>query len=222
MKHRPISFNAHGVRAILAGTKTQTRRPFVMPSGMQWYTKELSGNPQFFDGERTGSICSINGNGWWEIEELECPFGKVGETLWVREDFLELGHWIDDGSSVWSSAGCVHYVADGNAPKAPDGLIWRPKAAADMQRKHSRITLEITSKRLERLQDISEKDCEAEGVLCETADPWFYHVPEPGNVYAHADDYPRGAYQKLWVSIYGAGSWPTNPWVRIIEFRRAT
>lgn len=114
MEHRPITFDAPSVRAILAGQKTQTQRVAT------------------------------------HIDESS--YGQPGHTLWVREDALELGCWEGEGSAIWSTAGTVHYLADGNPPAAPAGLIWKEVPASDLRRKHSRITLEIVSVQIARYE----------------------------------------------------------------------
>ena len=117
-----------------------------------------------------------------------CPYGQPGGRLWVRETF-------EDCESALHS--CVLYRADGGTP----GTKWTP--SIHMPRWASRITLEITGVRVERLQDISEEDAISEG------------TPFPCGGWV-------GGYQKLWESIHGPGSWDLNPWVWVVEFKRVT
>jgi hypothetical protein len=148
-----------------------------------------------------------------------CPFGAVGDRLWVRETFN--GFWLDDDviqeikDGISKASELCSYRAD-----FPDSSVafegWTP--SIHMPRWASRITLEITGVRVERLQDISEADAAAEG------------VPPVGDLLPdYSDTYltPKGdfatakvAFQRLWESIYKPESWQANPWVWVIEFRR--
>lgn len=121
---------------------------------------------------------------------VRCPYGQPGDRLWVRET------WRAWGGTVRH----VDYRATTEIPRPADG--WKP--SIHMRRADSRIMLEIVAVRVERLQDISEADAKAEG--CQ-ADP--YDGP---TYYDH--------FALLWRSINGQGSWTTNPWVWVIEFKR--
>jgi hypothetical protein len=174
---RPILFSAPMVRAILSGTKTQTRR-VVKGMALLWL------RPDGFTPEFT----ALPENGL-------CPYGQPGDRLWVREAWRA---WPDG----------VAYRADISDADLADAVHapWRP--SIHMHRAASRITLEITAVRVERLQDISEADAKAEGVT----------RPVP-----MLDDDPStyvDAFGDLWASINGPGSWDSNPWVWVIEFRR--
>lgn len=199
-KDHPILFNAPMVRAILARTKTQTRR-IVKPQ------------PHWLDAEH-GKLCSA---GWaWrgpaDVPRLRhfsetssfanalrefCPYGQPGDRLWVRETWAA-PHNCDylaprEIDRDWR----IHYAAT----EERGGLRWRP--SIHMPRWASRITLEVTGVRVERLQDISEADARAEGIT-----PLANH---PSDV---------AAYRELWEQINGAGSWDANPWVWVVEFHR--
>lgn len=247
MKERPILFSAPMVRALLEDSKTQTRRiaklPNVTAPRGEWMPSTVGGSGMT---DSRGHVipeqaCIFHSH---TGDALMCPHGQPWDRLWVRETWGVVSHsWDDNGNMMdWTPdrpataiqemrfgqgyySGHVIYAADGRHEWAGDDdgggeprSAWHP--SIHMPRAASRITLEITGVRVERLQDISDKDCKAEGVLCETAEPWFYHVPEPGNVYAHAHDDPKGAYRNLWESINGAGSWAANPWVWVVEFKR--
>lgn len=193
MKQRPILFNASMVRALLDGTKTQTRRvvkpqPDCIKAGKPYTTAGLPSTP------------------------IACPYGQVGDQLWVREtwycdDFrVQRGPYLkpDDFDVVESREnGCLVFRADGSSPYEAEQPKWKP--AIHMPRWASRITLEITSVRVERLNDISRGDCMAEG------------CPFP-NIAKETD--PKQWYRELWKSINGAGSWDLNPWVWVIEFKK--
>lgn len=194
MKEHGILFSAPMVRALLAGTKTQTRR-VVKPQPEKRH-------PFLAFRKRRGPDFWLWPNAREEVI-AECPYGKPGDRLWVRET-----HCAFD-------VGRVHYRADHALDPAADkahGIRWTP--AIHMPRWASRITLEITGARVERLQDISEADATAEG-----SRDWAGEQDTP------ARDIPGGEtrliYRQLWESINGAGSWDANPWVWVIEFRRA-
>jgi hypothetical protein len=145
------------VRAILSGTKTQTRRLF-MPQ------PEYRHGVLFPQGSSTGYSPSILA---WA-----CPYGRPGDRLWVRENFYQDGQWSlrlgcepdDPRGGFWSATSRVIYAADGTPlPDPIPGNQWRSRPSIHMPRWASRITLEITDVRVERLQDISEADAVAEG-----------------------------------------------------------
>ena len=108
--------------------------------------------------------------------------------------------------SKWGDCSRIWYWADGNPT---EGDWTRPRPSIHMPRWASRILLEITAVRVERLQDISETDAEAEGIQ-EIVDAGVDH-----------DGTPRDAYRALWEQINGADSWSANPWVWVVEFKRA-
>lgn len=208
MKERPVIFNGEMVRAILDGRKTQTRR--ALNWKRQPYTEMAERDdgslwPWAEDGERGGDI-------WFS-----CPFGEVGDRLWVRETFAAF-------DADWKHPGKPHDLREGpwqnvvypaSVAKIPDGTC-RP--SIHMPRWASRITLEITAVRVERLNDISESDAKSEGV--KPAGDMLPDYPDtfltPNGDFATA----KVAFQRLWQSIYGEESWGDNPWVWVIEFRR--
>ncbi len=212
MKERGMIFNAEMVRAILDGRKTQTRRPIrIEPSS----------------GVRTSPFVKSgfeDGHG----KMLSCPFGAVGDRIWVRETWAMLGNedrcpidWNDnvvkdgghDAARIYR-ASCTQ--GDYGLWQIPDDADWKPHTdsmqydgtwtpSIHMPRWASRITLEITDVRVERLNSISDTDANAEGVSADPLSPARY------------------VFGSLWQSIYGADnpqSWQANPWVWVIEFRR--
>lgn len=213
MKERPILFSAPMVRAILDGRKTQTRRIAKVTS----------------DGCKEGFITPLSGFVPRSIENhiSYCPYGKPGDRLWVRET------WSREKSPYHCNA--IFYRADGESYGKQYALSfvereskWRP--SIHMPRWASRILLEITCVRVERLQDISENDAVFEGLKALTKDDGLtikYGIPDrdgyPGND-DHGWDWrdwnvsPVLAYKKLWESINGQGSWDLNPWVWCITF----
>lgn len=221
MKERPVIFNGEMVRAILDGRKTQTRRVIANVSldnciPLQKPTKTK-------DGIYT-HVMDAQGHGL-------CPFGQVGDRLWVRETWGVVSHdfddseqfidWVPDrpvtaihempfGNGYYS--GHAIYAADGEFTWGDDDghgerSCWKP--SIHMPRSACRIMLEITAVRVERLNDISEEDAKAEGVA-----PSQHIITPPEALY-------RVGFLKLWQSIYGEESWRANPWVWVIEFKRA-
>jgi hypothetical protein len=192
IRERPILFSAPMVRAILEGRKTQTRR-VVKPRRDPDFGCELS------PGEIAGEIR----DGHYEI----CPYGQPGARLWVREAFSG-PHCMDAvPPSKWGRSSRIWYWADGNPQ---DGDWTKPKPSIHMPRWASRITLEITGVRVERLHQISEEDALAEGVHR------FDWQDDNGECPATT----REAFARLWESINGAGGWAVNPFVWVVSFRR--
>lgn len=203
MKERPILFSAPMVQAILAGNKTQTRR--------------VAKHPLL---ETLSYIVNI-GDGWFGDEEgdvqVRCPYGKVGDQLWVREtwqgpllDEDQREQFRHDGSDAFKKPEfCAYRATDTLDAIDDDGneLGWRP--SIHMPRWASRIQLEITNVRVERLKDITAEDALAEGVA------HCAHLSDHWNEYA-----PDEQFSMLWSAINGMESWHANPWVWVIEFKR--
>lgn len=206
MKERPILFSAPMVRAILDGRKTQTRRIIKnQPTPANGRNK--------FDfsscADDEGENLYWTNKGFWHGR---CPYGKPGDRLWVREAFSY--HEIPPGEPYFYPVDrlreCVdhdygfHYWADGN----PEFGDWsKKKPSIHMPRSASRILLEITGVRVERLQDISEDDAIAEGAM-------------PLNKYRNKFELPhQSGFHNLWESLSGPGSWDLNPWVWVVEFK---
>jgi hypothetical protein len=208
MKERPILFSAPMVRGILAATKTLTRRvvtprpPKILPAygpKVYWPARDRHmtsdpGGAAYLQFERPGDYDGMRvmrgGFGF------RCPYGQPGDRLWVRETHMDLG-------------ACALYRADPGA-EAERALVaprqrWAP--STHMPRAASRITLEVTGVRVERLQDISEADAVAEGA------PWAAcGAPQEGS--------HKAGFAQLWESINGPGSWAANPWVWVVAFKR--
>lgn len=214
MRERPIIFNADMVRAVLDGRKTQTRRI------IKWRELNKGLNLQF-----SGLRVSEELGGWviesnsrtsseWRCQPTPCPFGAVGDRLWVRETF---------GFEIRTVGGAPHeqLVYRASKPDAvrlydcngkPHPMKWTP--SLHMRRKYSRITLEITGVRVERLQDISRADAIAEG------GPQSHPSIDAVSQDYGFPDFSRSWFGQTWWSIYGEKSWKANPWVWVIEFRR--
>ncbi len=209
MKELPIIFTALEVRAILDGRKTMTRRVVKLP--------EIISEPGDADATSVGWLDHHeSGPGWhgWMTEypeegsvPLRCPYGQPGERLWVRETWAVPHRYDHLGPSNIPVKGVpTHYAAT----EERGGLRWRP--SIHMCRWVSRITLEIESVRVERLQDISSDDCVAEGVGDPVGTPLLY-----GSV---TEAWNRRSYQLRWETINGPDSWEKNPFVWVILFRR--
>lgn len=214
MKERPVIFSGEMVRAILDGRKTQTRRVMkVQPKQHDHKNYDAPWaceSPDYYNTHEADWACRYCGEGIGMDGQsvYRCPFGQVGDRLWVRETFAAF-------DADWKHPGKPHDLRDGPWPnvvypasvaKIPDGTC-RP--SIHMPRWASRITLEITAVRVERLNDISHDDAKAEGCCYGRGGgvPDFAVTP--------ADHFPT-----LWASIYGEESWCANPWVWVIEFRR--
>lgn len=230
MKERPILFSAPMVRALSQpiDPKDMTRRILHRLLRFGEITEfGISDTPgydwHFRDREMR----------WHDISHgrlLEvCPYGRPGDRLWVRE-----AHYLTDnghGEHAVYAADAVavraHLAAIQELPGAfPDGVKTRHRKlrpSIHMHRWASRILLEITYIRVERLQDISEEDAKAEGIEPHYAgwmpyNTMFYESDgiTPANYFKD----PRHSYLQLWESINGAGSWDANPWVWVISFKR--
>lgn len=218
MKERPILFSAPMVRAILNGTKTQTRRA-IKPVGNDGgfvLTARNSDNALWpfrsHDGESCFHIRRERDGEYLDETPHKCPYGPPGDRLWVRETFLKADKRAP-GLPPWVYA--ADYT-DGNRPQTR----WKP--SLHMPRCASRIALEITGVRVERLQEISETNAIAEGVEHTiTGDGWrHYNKPEWEAVGLPPMATARQSYFTLWNLIHGDGAWTQNPWVWVVEFRR--
>lgn len=215
MRERPILFSAPMVRAILAGTKTQTRRvvklPHMNPLG-EWQPTRFGGP----DGGRLrdGSTIPEQGGIWHTRtgDHLGCPYGQPGDRLWVRETFAR----VDGQTQPWIETDYRATYKHGDRLGDTLGVKKRWTPAIHMPRHASRITLEVTGVRVERLQDISAADAQAEGIAySERLGGYCIDMAEHFNSHD-----PRQSFWSLWESINGSGSVEANPWVWVIEFRR--
>ncbi|EDF7621138.1 hypothetical protein B2E57_23690 [Salmonella enterica] len=202
MKERGMIFNAEMVRAILDGRKTQTRRPF------NWKRQPAMEMAERDDGSLWpwAEDCERGGDIWFA-----CPYGEIGDRIWVRETFRVHSRATDVATLVyrasvrnsWTEQTHRVPVAVCNKPATPEK--WSP--SIHMPRWASRITLEITDVRVERLRDLSEEDAKSEGI-----------IPSAGGVLPGWEY--RINFRDLWMDIYGTDNWEANPWVWVIEFKR--
>ncbi|HEI8866132.1 TPA: morphogenetic protein [Serratia odorifera] len=212
MKERPIIFNAEMVRAILDGRKMQTRRTV---SDRHLHLIDVASQV----GECYPLESGIDHANSQSYYREHCPFGQVGDRLWVRETFMDL-----TGTGIEATTGKFEgfaYRADtpagsyGDEVRKEYGLKWTP--SIHMPRLASRITLEITAVRVERLNDISQEDAQAEGM---ELTGWVPSYSNPDNAGFDETFTPYDNFAMLWESIYGVDGWEANPWVWVIEFRR--
>jgi len=212
MGDHPILFSAPMVRALLAGTKTQTRR--IVPAG------------KVYDDISSEAHEDFEIQGW-----LDCSHGdtlsaadvrvRVGDRLWVREAYSGPYDLTGTPPRDWDYPSTpIHFWADGD----PTWGDWtKPKPAIHMPRWASRLTLTVTDVRVERLQDISDEDAEAEGCPeCSVCDGvgWINSGPDGGwqCTGEGCGDAYRDQYARLWDTINGPGSWDANPWVAAYSF----
>ncbi|QIA82586.1 hypothetical protein FEE38_24230 [Klebsiella pneumoniae] len=198
MTERGMIFNADMVRAILDGQKTQTRRimkpqPEPCPRGGHWWPSNVFKTMLHVEDEMQ------NGKGGWGgLVGDACPFGDVGDRIWVREAF----------ASGLSTKSTLAYRATHKREDLEDGFYdtikWVP--SIHMPRWASRSLLEITNVRVERLQSITLGD------ICKEVGCGLYDF-RPAT-------YGFQVWEELWESIYGEESWKANPWVWVIEFKR--
>ncbi|KAF1068213.1 MAG: hypothetical protein GAK45_01441 [Pseudomonas citronellolis] len=187
MKERPILFSGPMVRAILEGRKTVTRRACKPQPSAHAHTKSVNGMPM---------------SEWWETGKdiNRCPYGQPGDRLWIREAWAQINVAQAPGES-W----VVYRECDN---RTDYGGPWKP--SIHMRRRDSRILLEITAVRVERLQDISDDQCRAEGAT-------GGHGSIPGYIYnATVQEH----FRHIWTST--GGDYDANPWVWVIEFKRVT
>lgn len=233
IKERPILFSAPMVRAILDGRKTQTRRlMYVLTNNVR---------SACFDRRYPPPIALPPPHKVWSLSHWR--HAKLGDRLWVREAWQEF--WPEEITEVrFAKPGRsgsparlpetmqVIYRADGEMPAHPEYGKARWRSSIHMPRWASRITLEITGIRVERLQDISEADAIAEGIL-----PWgtsgkWWDCPSHTQIFGEGENIewvrfegartkdPKEAYRAIWTNINGPESWNESPWVWVIEFRR--
>ena len=185
VKERGMIFNDEMVRAILGGNKTQTRR--IVEE--KFYGRAVAA----------------------ELLAKHCPYGQPGDRIWVRETYRVHGKATDVATLVYRASvrnswtEQTHRVPVEVCNK-PVSEKWTP--SIHMPRWASRILLEITDVRVERLRDMSEADAKAEG-----ASPAMYKITPPEAVY-------RVGFGDIWRGIYGQENWLSNPWVWVIEFKR--
>lgn len=202
MRERPILFSGPMVRAIIDGRKTMTRRVVAR-------VPKKAADPRFAE-----SFIFRRDHLY-----LRCPYGQLGDRLWVRESWANINKPGVAPEIIYRADYDDHALAEyGN-----DGGRWRP--SIHMPRWASRITLEVTSVRVERLQEITAEDAIAEGIEIVggeySVNPYRNYLKgTPGEMNTHCSS-PVRSLQTLWDSINGKKHpWASNPWVWVIQFRR--
>lgn len=236
MKERGMIFNGEMVRALLDGRKTQTRRIVKGTDGAVKFCKEwnINGEEVFVvlgEKDHTGMNPVLGA--------ISCPLGAVGDRIYVRETWAILGN--EDGCCIdWEEklckadersaariyrASCEQKPGNYGLWSIPDDADWKPhtkdhqyegawRPSIHMPRWASRITLEITDVRVERLNSISQSDAIAEG-----APPSHRSIDAVSQQFGYPD-FSRSWFGQTWGHIYGDESWQANPWVWVIEFKR--
>ncbi|MCE1082120.1 hypothetical protein LU642_16120 [Pseudomonas asiatica] len=226
MKERPILFSGPMVRAILSGQKTVTRR-VMKPQPQKAPVDVFDGVPSWDSPTNYAGEVQMNTQ-----HGKPCPYGKPGDRLWVREAWAQINVAQAPGES-W----VVYRECDN---RTDYGGPWKP--SIHMRRRDSRILLEVTDVRVERLQDISDDQAKAEGMVytdfgmqerlgkvsLDGGKTFYPMKPQqaPGwhaGGATHPDqclDRARWAFANLWEKINGEYSWDANPWVWVVEFKR--
>lgn len=246
MKERPILMKSHEIKGILEKRKTQFRR-IINPQPIGEDLRILSNHYDCMIGDDKKYWGLTAGDQNWEQTSLQCPYGvdeirdyngsliRSGDRLWVRETMVR---WLGDGTcgNEWV------YKADGSHVIGSDSIRVSNNVCPSihMPRWASRITLEVMSVKVERLQDISEEDAKEEGAFFTDYGRTCYHTwdgpdacPAPPEHHQQKNGWAmqgtsssdqclgsaRMAFANLWQSINGPGSWETNPWVWVVTFR---
>ena len=230
-KELPILMSGEMVRATLEGRKTQTRRIVKPQPPSENYGVGIGYGPT--GAENPDLMCMYSpferGSARWGV--CKCPFGKPGQILWVRERWAVHGLLYDDLPSskirtedggCWNDGDSIWYAADGENPPPATGSCsasqrgkWRP--SIHCPRWASRLTLEVTDVRVERLQEISHEDAIAEGCA---GSEWVSGSPYIDGPHTDTGELPVEEFERLWESINGAGSWDANPFVWCVSFRK--
>lgn len=213
MSEKPIIFSAPMVKALLDGSKTQTRRVIKpQPEARTWETGRVDPAVILHDGHWYSCDTSDGSSHDTPYHLMKCPYNP-GDLLWVRETWAiaNCGNRVPLSRDAWPEwpINRLEYIATDKAPAA-NGYWWNKRPSIHMPRWASRITLEVLSVRPERLQDISDEDAIAEGFH-----PTFNR--EDGT----CDMSARSKFLKFWDLINGKKpgcSWDDNPWVWRIEF----
>ena len=211
VKETPLLMQGPLVCAVIEDRKTKTRRlrglELINESPDNWA----------FDGFADGddSLAMFHTLDRQHTHQVRCPYGGPGDRLWIRERFqigaiiagaCEGNSYVNfpDGGQKYRDG--AYYAPQGDTRYAPEKQKWKP--SIHMPRWASRLTLEITDVRVERLRDISPEDAFAEG------------INDPDGKLGWAPSAAPAAFGELWDEINGEGSWKSNPWVWVVTFRR--
>lgn len=207
MKLRPIVGRQHEVRAILAGHQTQIRRVMkVQPECISELWQWIGKGTQIYEGKNLQSLLSRLVS--------KCPYGVVGDRLWIKEGYrieLNLGQDTDGNWSDADGLFSYFYKADCSNPEGWGAGGW--KSAVHMPRAASRIAIEITNIRIEQLQEITKADAIAEG-----APPSHWSIDCISREFGFPD-FSRSWFAQTWDQINKKYPWSDNPWVWVVEFK---
>jgi hypothetical protein len=230
MRERGILFSAPMVRAILDGSKAQTRRIVKLPSE---HMDALCGFEAHYNSATPTWSGGADGRGGvvWENDRCRsfvparCPYGAVGDRLWVRETWClanpEYSYPRPDNRPIHDDRWCYYaatdpdVVGEGERKDGSERSPWRPSIF--MPRWASRITLDVTGVRVERLQAITEADAKAEGAPVD--DSPCDHPRVGCDEIGCMGQTHRAGFCDLWCRINGIDSWRANPWVWVVEFK---
>ena len=201
----PILFSTPMVEAITALRKRMTRR---ICKHQTWSFSELN---------------DVNSNGITQKKDrsVSCPYGQVGDVLWVREEHLltfEGNFWtIEYRDETTITLYYKKLSINLNKRLAARKTLGKWQRSRFLPKELSRIWLKITNIKVERLQDISKEDAKKEGLLSKIMHDcsWYDDYKQP-NTFCHYS--PCESFRSLWISINGRESWEANPWVWAIEF----
>ncbi|AKR55752.1 Phage-related protein [Devosia sp. H5989] len=233
MADLPILFSAPMVRVLLAGTKTQTRR-LIKPQPQLAPHHEPVRVERRSEHRWVWMVCTDRPAYQFATGDQRSPIAE-GDRLYVREEYYQFGHWepvsgrltaggrqkwafvADDPAILFSAPGDVRL---GRHHSDPGTSAWHKRLGRFMPRWASRITLTVTDVRVERLQDISEEDALAEGVMRRpTGDFWVPGVEHPNPDFPYLSrSTAREMYAALWDVINGHGAWAQNPYVVAYTF----
>ena len=231
MKERPIVFSANMIKAILAGAKTQTRR---IING----APKNAGHVEYSVPEKCGSGCTHTGHDGYALffegptvysrglASVKCRHGIAGDQLWVRERWRTHERPADGVDGIMYAADQSFRRIEDTAKAADawveahdnDRFCGRWRSPLFLPRWASRIQLEITGVRVERLNAITEVDAIAEGMA---------HAPpfpsdDEGDCWTSRRDINRARFEYLWCELHGwkPNAWVLNPWVWVLDFKR--
>lgn len=209
-------FSTDMVRAILKGSKSQTRRLRNL--------ERINENPDAWTFTGIFDDHFVFQRSWVEEVFIECPYGKPNDLMWVRESFLYAYNVYFYKADYKDGCSDVSYLLEDSKYSIP--AIWKP--SIHMPKRAARIWRKIVSTRVERLQSITEQDAVSEGIECdptglsliqkngENCEVMLYkNYSNVGFKYIS----PIESYQTLWEKINGPGNWKFNPWVWVVEFQ---
>lgn len=219
MKEYPILFKGPLVTAVLDGSKIQTRR-LIKPQPETWLTSGRQ--PWNFMGRTWGWQFSNGTRACSSENTLNCPYGSKGDQLWVRETWARIEVADDVTETQYRADSGDKYPGGWPADEGADELCPKWKPSIHMRREYSRIQLEVTEVRVERLQDITEEDAQAEGLIPIPITVDCGPMTEStggacGGGYITA----RESFATYWDAINShRAPWASNPWVWVISFKR--